>query len=100
MSVAEAVPLQHLRLPVEGMTCATCSGRVESALNALPGVRAEVNLTAEEAYVDFDPARVAPPRLVQAIEDAGYDVPAAHHRLAIGGMTCATCVGRVEKALA
>ncbi|MDB5570216.1 MAG: heavy metal translocating P-type ATPase [Hyphomicrobiales bacterium] len=89
----------HLRLSIEGMTCATCAGRVETALRKLPGVSAEVNLAGEEAYIDYDPAQVAPDALARAIEDAGYDVPHAHVRLKIGGMTCATCVGRVEKAL-
>jgi Cu+-exporting ATPase len=91
---------QALVLPVEGMTCATCAGRVEQALSALPGVSAEVNLAGEQAHVSYDPARASPQDLVRAIESAGYDVPAAHMRLAIEGMTCASCVARVEKALA
>ncbi len=98
-AVAEPREAVHLRLPIEGMTCATCAGRVETALRKLPGVTADVNLAGEEAHIDYDPARIAPDALARAIEDAGYDVPHSRVRLKIGGMTCATCVGRVEKAL-
>lgn len=89
----------HLVLPVKGMTCATCAGRVEKALDALPGVKATVNLSSDEADVLFDATAVAPARLVEAIERAGYDVAHETRELAIIGMTCATCAGRVEKAL-
>lgn len=89
----------HLVLPIKGMTCATCAGRVEKALDALPGVKATVNLSSDEADVLFDAARVAPAKLVEAVERAGYDVPHETRELAIIGMTCATCAGRVEKAL-
>ncbi len=101
MSVTETgVPASsHLVLPIKGMTCATCAGRVERALDALPGVQATVNLSSDEADVLFDAARVEPLRLVEAVERAGYDIPHETRELAIIGMTCATCAGRVEKAL-
>ncbi len=85
---------------VEGMTCASCVGRVERALKAIPGATdASVNLAAERARVVFDgPADAAAIRA--AVEDAGYDVPGETIELAIEGMTCASCVGRVERALA
>ena len=57
---APALPSRDLSIPVEGMTCATCAGRIESALCALPGVSAQVNLAAERAEVRFDPARTTP----------------------------------------
>ena len=66
---------QHLRLPVEGMTCASCAGRVERALNRLPGVEAAVNLAGETAEIDYDPLRIAPDQLAATIEQAGYAVP-------------------------
>jgi Cu+-exporting ATPase len=81
------------------MTCATCAGRVEKALRALPGVQAAVNLSSEQADVQFDPTRVTPAALAEAVARAGYDVPHETRELAISGMTCATCAGRVEKAL-
>ena len=52
----EATELTHVSLAVEGMTCATCSGRVEKALAALPGVQASVNLADERADIRYDPA--------------------------------------------
>ena len=90
---------ERVRLPIAGMTCATCAGRVEQALNALPGVQATVNLADEQAEIRFDPAQANPAALVEAVEDAGYDVPPEKLEFAIGGMTCATCAGRVEQAL-
>jgi Cu+-exporting ATPase len=91
---------ERIRLSIEGMTCATCAGRVEKALNALPGVAASVNLASEEAEIRYDAARLGPEALAAAVERAGYHVPRETRALAISGMTCATCVGRVEKALA
>jgi len=87
-------------LPIKGMTCATCASRVEKALNALPGVQATVNLSGDQADVQFDPMRIAPNGLAEAVERAGYDVPHETRELTISGMTCATCAGRIEKALA
>jgi Cu+-exporting ATPase len=89
----------RLSLPVEGMTCASCVGRVERALKAVPGVQtATVNLATERADVTF--SGVADPQAaVSAIESAGYAVREETTELAIEEMTCASCVGRVEKAL-
>ncbi|MFJ3262470.1 heavy metal translocating P-type ATPase [Pseudomonas sp. NPDC086581] len=92
----------ELDLPVSGMTCASCAGRVERALRKVPGVQdASVNLASEQARVQL----AAPssgetlPALVAAVEQAGYQVPAHSLELSIEGMTCASCVGRVERAL-
>ncbi len=83
---------------VEGMTCASCVGRVERALKAVPGVEAAaVNLATERAEVRG--ASLDRGRLIQAVEDAGYHVPARALDLEIEGMTCASCVARVERAL-
>lgn len=89
----------RLLLPIEGMTCATCAGRVEKVLCALPGVQASVNLSSEHADVSFDPARVTPAALEEAVTRAGYGVPRETRELAVSGMTCATCAGRIEKVL-
>ena len=93
-------PLPTQVLDIEGMTCASCVGRVERALLAVPGVaEANVNLAIEKAEVRLS-SPVSRADLVKVIEGAGYDVPAARVELAIEGMTCASCVGRVERALA
>ena len=90
-------------LSVEGMTCASCVGRVERALKKVPGVQgAVVNLATEKASLTIeDPAQasVILPQVVAAIEKAGYAVPAQSVDLQVDGMTCASCVGRVERAL-
>ena len=96
---AAKIESAHLALPIDGMTCATCAGRVEKALNALPGVEATVNLASERADVRYDPSRVGTGALADAVRRAGYDVPLEKRQLAISGMTCATCSARVEKAL-
>ncbi|MCJ1884759.1 heavy metal translocating P-type ATPase [Pseudomonas sp. LA21] len=96
-----ATPIE-LDLPVSGMTCASCAGRVERALRKVPGVQhASVNLASEQARIQLDGPSSGDtlPALVAAVEQAGYAVPAHSLELAIDGMTCASCVGRVERAL-
>ena len=110
---ASAAPAP-IELDIDGMTCTSCVARVEKALANVPGVtRASVNLATERATVDAE-AGVTTARLVDAVKQAGYlatplaepdaaDAPPAPSdaiELDIGGMTCASCVGRVEKALA
>ena len=89
-----------VEIPIGGMTCASCVARNEKALRRLAGVSsANVNFATERATVTYDPAQVDVGRLTATIEQAGYDVPAATATLVIGGMTCASCVARNEKAL-
>ena len=86
-------------LPIDGMTCASCAGRVEKSLAKVPGVRSvSVNLATEQARVEAPADSL--PALVEAVQQAGYSVPAHSLELDISGMTCASCAGRVEKALA
>jgi Cu+-exporting ATPase len=81
------------------MTCASCVSRVEKALSAIPGVsEASVNLATEAATVRADQG-VALNALRAAVEKAGYTVGEQTVQLSIEGMTCASCVARVEKAL-
>ncbi|AJZ74745.1 heavy metal translocating P-type ATPase [Pandoraea apista] len=94
---------QNWSVGIEGMTCASCVTRVEKALRRAPGVAsASVNLATETAAVEAAPD-VTPSALFGAVEtavsDAGYQVAEQPFELAIGGMTCASCAGRVEKAL-
>ncbi len=97
---AETSTAQTVVLPIEGMTCASCVGRVERALQAVPGVsQAHVNLATEKAEVRFSNP-VTYDLLVRTVENTGYGVPLANTELSIEGMTCASCVGRVERALA
>ena len=71
------MPAIDLSLPIEGMTCASCSNRVQRFLSKTDGVLdATVNLATERAQVRFDPAVVGRDELVRAVEDAGYGVRA------------------------
>ncbi|MGO3543796.1 heavy metal translocating P-type ATPase [Pseudomonas helleri] len=91
------VPTQF-DLPIDGMTCASCAGRVEKALAKVPGVESvSVNLATEQARIQAPAESLA--ALVDAVQQAGYSVPAHSLELDVGGMTCASCSGRVEKAL-
>lgn len=91
-------PVQH-HLRVKGMTCATCATRIEKALAKLPNVQAvSVNLATEEAIVST-PATLQPAVLAEAVRAAGYEVETRMTELQIGGMSCASCVSRLEKAL-
>ncbi|MET7242134.1 heavy metal translocating P-type ATPase [Methylobacterium sp. EM32] len=92
-------PARRLTLPVEGMTCASCTGRVERVLSRVPGVQAvAVNLATGRATLDLAPDN-DPTALTEAVEGAGYAVPEAVSELAVEGMTCASCTGRVERVL-
>ncbi len=89
----------HFAVPVEGMHCASCVSTVEKAVGQVPGVdKVSVNLATEKADVTFKNAPDMP-AVVEAIRKAGYDVPASSVDLAIEGMSCASCVSTVEKAL-
>src|SRR4051812_30195188 len=91
------LPAPFLSLPISGMTCASCAGRVDRALGKVPGVTgAQVNLATERAEVRGTAPLAA---VIGAVERAGYAVPEQRFDLGIGGMTCATCAGRVERAL-
>jgi Cu+-exporting ATPase len=63
-----------ISFPVTGMTCAACQARVQRALAAVPGVTdASVNLVTRNAAVQYDPSRVTPQRLIEAVRATGYD---------------------------
>jgi len=101
--------IPSIRLAISGMTCAGCAGRVERVLKEVPGVKdATVNLATERASIgvahqDADMES----KLIGAVEEAGFfahPISAGTHagepiRLAISGMTCAGCAGRVERVL-
>lgn len=98
-------PSLAIALPIEGMTCASCVGRVEKALKAVPGVETvAVNLATEKASITTN-ASVDRTKLIAAVENVGYSVPVKPTpaigpiELSVEGMTCASCVGRVERAL-
>ncbi|WP_134724491.1 heavy metal translocating P-type ATPase [Paracoccus luteus] len=90
---------QQIELQLEGLSCASCVGRAERALTAVPGVSgASVNLATHRARITLDDGAALGPA-TQALARAGYPAELATTRLAVEGMTCASCTGRVERAL-
>jgi len=99
-TTSEPEKTTDISFPVEGMFCASCVRRVERALEKVPGVAgANVNLATERASVSYDPAAVSLADLRGAVEKAGYGIPAEEFTFDVEGMTCASCVRRVERAL-
>jgi Cu+-exporting ATPase len=95
---AVAASPERLVVPVQGMTCASCVAHVEKALARVAGVeRVAVNLATESAAVEGH--ALDPQALTRAVDAAGYSVPTQSLRLEIDGMSCATCVARLETAL-
>ena len=94
-----AAPPTDLDLGVSGMTCASCVRRVEKALGRVPGVTAvSVNLATERARLTFA-GRPDAKAAAEAVEAAGFRAERREYDLSVTGMTCASCAGRVEKAL-
>src|SRR5689334_10494791 len=102
--------VDNVTFSVTGMTCASCVRRVEKALTKVAGVmEANVNLATEKATVTYDPSQATLEQIQAAVEKAGYgvrDLPkhpepsmATELTLPIEGMTCASCVRRVERSL-
>ncbi|WP_269618229.1 heavy metal translocating P-type ATPase [Zhongshania sp. BJYM1] len=96
---AQINELKEIELPIMGMSCASCAGRAEKSLKALDGVDSvQVNLATESAYVALD-KEVSLETLCSAIKHAGYSVATEEFQILITGMSCASCVGRVEKSI-
>jgi Cu+-exporting ATPase len=69
------VAAASVEFPVEGMSCASCTAKIERALGETKGVlRAAANLAAGRVKVEFLPSEIAPARLKNVIESAGYRV--------------------------
>ena len=91
----------QLTLSIGGMNCASCVARVERSLNQLEGVAtSEVNLAMERASIEFDPQSIDTHSIVMAVADAGYQPRLSDVEFAVTGMSCASCVNRVERQLA
>jgi P-type Cu+ transporter len=96
----EVTATASIILPVRGMTCAACSTRLEKAFGRADGVEnAVVNLASEQAEISYDPATTSPLDLGSVVSRAGFTLPDETLEFHITGMTCASCAGRVEKAL-
>ncbi len=92
--------LERIDLPITGMSCASCAAKIEKGLASLEGVsEASVNFAAEKATVFFHPGQTDLPHLIKKVENLGYGAKVEKVLLPIQGMTCASCVSKVERAL-
>lgn len=92
-------PGQNIELSLSGLSCASCVGRVERALSAVPGVsEPQVNLATGRAQMRLSGSG-ALPLVTEALQRAGYPAVDQTTTLNVEGMTCASCVGRVERTL-
>ncbi|MEP3048990.1 MAG: heavy metal translocating P-type ATPase [Roseibium sp.] len=88
-----------LSLSVQGMSCASCVGRVERGLSEIEGVTdVAVNLATETAHLSVENAEQAV-SVIAKLEELGYPARTQTVILNIGSMSCASCVGRVDRAL-
>jgi len=95
-----APKLSRIDIPVTGMSCASCAVSIEKVLSDVEGVReAGVNYASGKATVLFDPERAGAKDLVSSIRGSGYGVATESADLQVEGMSCASCVARIEKAL-
>ena len=92
--------IERIDLPIIGMSCASCAAKIEKGLARVEGVsEANVNFAAERATVLFNPGQTDLPKLIERVKDLGYGAKVEKVVLPIQGMTCASCVKKVEKAL-
>jgi P-type Cu+ transporter len=96
--------LEHQTLNIKGMNCAVCAQQIENTVRKLPGVgQADLNFATEKLFVDFEPAVTNLDTIRNAIRQIGYEAEEKSETksvtLPIGGMTCAACAMRVEKAI-
>jgi Cu+-exporting ATPase len=92
--------LKKVELPITGISCASCVAKIEKGLSKMSGITdAKVNFATEKATITFDPSRVHIGDFVATIRDLGYEAGLERVTLPIQGMSCASCVKKVEDAL-
>ena len=91
---------KRIEIPISGMSCASCAITIEKGLSNLEGVQeASVNFATEKAAVNYDPIKIDSNKLVDTIKDLGYQARLEKATIPVQGMTCASCVQKVENAL-
>jgi Cu+-exporting ATPase len=91
---------EKAKIHVTGMTCTTCAATIEKGLAETAGVeKADVSFASEKASVEYDPSKVGLAEISKTISDLGYKVATRKSIFPVSGMTCASCVARVEEAL-
>ncbi len=85
---------------ITGMTCTTCAATIKKGLARTHGVeQADVNFASEKASIKYDPTKVDLAKIKDTVSQLGYGVATKKSIFPVGGMTCASCVARVEEAL-
>lgn len=91
---------EKVKIHITGMTCTTCAATIEKGLTQTPGIKkAEVSFASEKASVEYDPSRIDLATISQTVSQLGYKVATRKSIFPVSGMTCASCVARVERAL-
>ena len=89
---------KRITLPIKGMSCASCSTRIEKKTGELTGViSAHVNFAAEAVTIEFDQLKISAREFPKIIKKIGFEVPLQNKTFSVEGITCASCVSRVEK---
>ncbi len=97
--------LKKVVIRIEGMSCSSCVQNIEKALQQAQGVQSvQVNFAAEKAYVEYDPSQIDETALLEVIKSSGYQGELLGDELTtvsftVSGMTCSSCVQRIEKGL-
>jgi Cu+-exporting ATPase len=82
------------------MTCSSCASRIEKKISTLNGVLdARVNFGAEQVFIDLDPKKIFLAEILESIKKIGFQVLVNQKSFPIQGLTCASCVSRVEDEL-
>src|SRR4030042_488491 len=85
---------------ITGMTCTTCARTIAKGLSHTPGVeQADVNFASQKASLEYDPAKVNLAKIKDTVSQLGDGVATGKSIFPVSGMTCASCVARVEEAL-
>ena len=88
----------NLTIPVSGMHCASCVGRVEKSLKDIEGTfDVNINLATQQASISYDPDKAGINDFVESVKSVGYNVPLEKTEIKISGMSCASCVASIEK---
>jgi len=91
---------EHLVFSISGMSCSSCASKIEKKVTCLDGVkRITVNFGAEQGAIDYDPNKVSFAEVREVIKNIGFEVLAKVESFFIEGMTCASCVSKVENKL-
>jgi Cu+-exporting ATPase len=91
---------ERIDLPITGMSCASCAVTIQKRLSELHGVnKASVNLATSKAIILYNPKEIRVEDLISSVRKSGYDVGTVLVELPIQGMSCASCVLKIEKAL-